>query len=56
MLPQGDWRFDLQFYGWHVFDYDSSLTFDDDEVGVTLLVNRRIGDAFLKRNYCTSPD
>ena len=46
MLPRGDWRFDLQFYGQHVFDYGSSLTFDEDEVGVTLLVNRRFGDAF----------
>lgn len=46
MIPRGDWRFDVQFYGQHVFDHDSSFLFDEDEVGVTLLVNRHFGDKF----------
>lgn len=44
MIPRGDWRFDLQFYGRHSFDYDPQLLLDEDEFGITLLVNRRFSD------------
>lgn len=45
-IPKGDWRFDAQFYGRTVFDHDSSMLFDADEFGITLLANRRFGDQF----------
>lgn len=44
MLPRGDWRFDAQVYGRHVFDHDRALGFDANETGLTLLLNRRLGD------------
>ena len=46
MIPRGDWRFDLQFYGQHVVDHTTDMTFDVDEVGITLLANRRFGEHF----------
>ncbi|PLW81498.1 hypothetical protein CWI75_14770 [Kineobactrum sediminis] len=44
MIPRGDWRLDLQFYGRHVFDHSPALGFDADEVGITVLLNRRFTD------------
>ncbi len=44
MVPRGDWRFDAQLYGRHVFDHDPAMGFDADETGLTLLLNRRFGD------------
>ncbi|MEQ9462702.1 MAG: AMIN domain-containing protein [Haliea sp.] len=46
MVPRGDWRFDAQLYGRHVFDHDRDMGFDADETGLTLLLNRRFGDRF----------
>lgn len=45
-IPTGDWRVNLQLYGRHAFDYDSSLGFDRDETGYTVLVNHRFNDRF----------
>lgn len=45
-VPTGDWRVNLQFYGRHAFDHDSSLGFDRNEVGYTVLVNHRFSDRF----------
>lgn len=44
MIPRGDWRFDAQFYGRHVFDHEPAMGFDANETGLTLLLNRRFGD------------
>ncbi len=44
MIPRGLWRFDAQFYGRHVFDHDPGMGFDADELGLTLLLNRKVGD------------
>ena len=45
MIHSGDWRFDAQFYGRHVFDHDRAMGFDANETGLTLLLNRRFGDS-----------
>lgn len=44
MVPLGEWRFDAQFYGRHVFDRTPTMGFDRNETGLTLLLNRRFGD------------
>jgi hypothetical protein len=46
MVPRGDWRFDVQLYGQHLFDHDGTMPFDENELGITLLANRRFGDRF----------
>ncbi len=42
-VPLGDWRWDLQLYGRHTDDHDPRMGFDDDELGVTVLVNYALG-------------
>ena len=44
-IPRGNWRFDAQVYGRHVFDHRPTMGFDRNEVGITLLANYSFGDA-----------
>ncbi len=43
-IAKGDWRLNLQLFGRHMLDYDRRFNFDRDEVGYTLLLNRRFSD------------
>lgn len=43
-FTQGDWRLNAQVFGRRTLDYDSRFNFDRNELGYTLLLNRRLND------------
>lgn len=42
-IPRGDWRWDLQLYGRHLFQHRPDMLSDADETGFTVLVNYGFG-------------
>lgn len=42
-LPHDDWRFNAQYYGRYTFGHSDGMTVDQDEHGLTFLVNRKFG-------------
>lgn len=44
MIPWGDWRFDVQFYGSHLSNHQTGMYQDRNETGLTFLVHHQLSD------------